>query len=454
MAEYIRKRLLVLFVTLALIVVSVVLTGQAIADVNAQASQAKTLDRDHEPVILKGSQVADLIDTPVEHLFVYTFSGNSLSGQVPVQVDEVTAGGSYTTTEDSLLDANDEIVFMAMDLGDQPANMTELYTLPISATWYEIEVTNPLSSTQKGWAYLVRSDTLAHISKDYVDYNTTTRRITTDPDRYELGLASSYVGLDYLTMNGNSTDILDRAKIRAVLDIGFPITLTEEALENPEIDPVKDGPVRVILQQSVSAELGGLISEASLNTTDLAYNSLLQASTRISFTLPGSVDLTSMRTSVDLSSAASGATFYNANTPGGVTVDGSPDMVAATPLSNWTQISHTTGRLIQVSDPTPAGGTQKNYYCDDNSAGTTECDGAPRTGDDGSYGDAGILTEGNVNPSFTIQSWLFVLPSADGGQDNLGATYKDYSFHPLSVASYLQGARSTFFLPIILKDGP
>jgi hypothetical protein len=454
MAEYIRKRLLVLFVTLALIVVSVVLTGQAIADVTTQASQAKTLDRDLEPVILRGSQVANLLDTPVEDLFVYTFNGNSLSGQIPVQVDEVTAGGSYTTTEDGLLDANDEIVFMAADLGDKPANMTELYALPISATWYEIEVTNPLSATQKGWAYLVRSDTLVHISKDYVDYDSTTKRITTNPDHYKLGLATLYAGLDYLTLHGNSTDILDRTKIRAMFDAGLlgTVTLTEEALQNPEIDLVKDGPVRAILQQAVTVGPGGPIPDASLSTTNLAYNSLLQASASISFTLPSFVDLISVRTSVDLSSAASGATFYNANTAGGVPIDGSPDMVTATPLSNWAQISHTTGRLIQVSDPTPAGGTHKNYYCDDNSAGITECDGTPRTGANGSYGDAGILTEGNVNPSFTIESWLFVLPPADGGQDNVGATYKNYFSHHLSPAAYLQGVRSTLFLPIILKN--
>jgi hypothetical protein len=448
MAEYIRKRLLVLFVALTLIIVSVVLTGQAVADVTAQAGQAKTLDRDLEPVILKGAQVADLIDTPVEHLFVYTFSGNSLSGQIPVQVDEVTVSGSYTATGNGLLDADDEIVFMAADLGDQPASTMELYTLPISATWHEIEVTNPLSPAQKGWAYLVGSDALTHVSKDYVDYSTITKRITTNPDRYELGLVTSYAGLDYLTLNGNSTDILDRTKIRAVFDAGFwgVVTLTEEALENPEIVLVKDGPVRVILQQTVAAGPGEPISEASLSTTNLAYNSLLQASASISFTLPSFVDLISVRTSADLSSAASGATFYNANTLVGVTIDGSPDAVAATPLSNWAQISHTTGRLIQVMDPTSVGGTQKNFYRDNSSPESND------TGQPGSYGDAGILIEGNVDQSFTIQSSLFVLPPAGGGQDNVGATYEDYFFHPLSVAPYFQGVRSTTFLPIILKN--
>jgi hypothetical protein len=455
MAEYIRKRLLVLFVALTLIIVSVVLTGQAIADVTAQANQTKTLSRDLEPVFVKGSQVAALLGTPVDDLFVYTFSGNSLSGQIPVQVDERTAGGSYKAVGDGQLDPEDEIVFMAVDLGDQPADMSALTGLPISATWYEIEVTDPLSPTQKGWTYLVGSDTLAHISKDYVDYNSTTKRITTNPDHYKLGLATSYVGLDYVTLNGDSTNILDRTKLRAVFDAGFfgTVTLTEEDLENPEIVLVKDGPVRVILRQAVTADPGGPITEASLSTTNLAYASLLQATASISFTLPGFVDIASVRTSVDFNSAASGAKFYNARTsPSWVLIDGQPDVVAATPFSNWTQVSTTTGRLIQVSDPSPAGGTaQKNYYCDDDDPDplALECDGTNKTGDKVSYGDAGILIEGSVNQSFMLKSWLFVLAA---GQENVGETYQEYSSKPLKPMAFLQGERSTIFLPIILKN--
>jgi hypothetical protein len=439
MSEYIHKRLLVLFVALTLIVVSVVLTGQAVADVTAQAGQGKTLDRDLEPVILKGAQVADLIDTPVEHLFVYTFSGNSLSGQVPVQVDEVTASGSYTATGNGLLDADDEIVFMAADLGDQPANMTGLYTLPISATWYEIEVTNPLSPTQKGWAYLVGSDTLTHVSKYYVDYNDSNKRIIAN--QYSLDFATTHIGFEDLTLNGSGTDMLDRTKLRVTSVLG---TLTEVDLgPADEHVLIKDGPVRVILRRRANA-----LGLASLTNTYLAYASMVHSFGDVE----SSLTISKARMSVDLSSTASGATFYNANTsPDEVLINGNPDVVAETPLSNWAQVSTTTGRLIQVSDPTPAGGTQKNYYCDDSSAGTTECDGTPRTGDDGSYGDAGLLIEGNVNSSFTIESSLFVLPPS---QDNVGDKYAGYFNvnNRLKVMAYLQGVRSTIFLPIILKN--
>lgn len=454
MAEHVRRHLLFLFLASLLTVASAALTGRAITGVNAQAIQTKALDRNLEPVVVKGSQVAALANAPVGDLFVYVFSGDSLSGQIPVQVDEVTASGTYTTTEDGLLDADDEIVFMAGDVGDQPSDTSALIVLPINPSWYEIEVIDP-NSGKKGWAYLVRSSSLPHPSVDYVDYITTTRRITTDPTRYELGLATTYVGLDYLTLNGNTTDILDRTKLRAILDASIlgQMQVTEAWLGNPDIVLIKDGRVRVILQQTVTAGSTGPIpiDEAKVTMTYLAYASLLQGNAVVSFTLPSYVDLLSVRTSVDLNSAASGAKFHNANISN-VTIDGSGlnEGVAPIPLSNWTQVSHSTGRVVQVVNLAGAGGTHKNYYCDD-TISPTECDSSDPTGDGDSYGDAGIVFEGNVNQSFTIESWLFVLPPA-GGQDNIGATYEDYFFNRLRATAYLQGERTTTYLPIILRN--
>jgi hypothetical protein len=457
MARHIRKYLLVLFGTLALVAVSAILVGDAVTDVaaQAQASEAKTLTRDLEPAIVKGAQVTRLVGTPVDDLFVYKFSGDSLSGQIPMQVDEVTASGSYTTTEDSLLDANDEIVFMAMDLGDRPSDFTVLAdTLPISATWYEIEVWDPLSPSQKGWAYLVRSSTLTPgFSDDYVNITPGGQGFTIDADQYELRFSTAFPIINYLAMNGSGVDILDRTKIRTIVDVlGIPVTFNEEDLESPETVLIKDGPVRGILSQTALASPGGPISEANLDATNLVYASMLQATVDISFTLPGLADLTYARTSVDFNSAADGATFYNDNTPGGVTIDGSPDTLDATPLSNWAQVSHSTGRLVNVSDPSLAGGTQTNYYCDDGSGATTECDGTPTSGDGVSYGDVGISIEGDITESFTAESSLYVLPSPGGDQDNVGNTYEDYHFNPLITIARLRAVQGQIFLPMILKN--
>jgi hypothetical protein len=261
--------------------------------------------------------------------------------------------------------------------------------------------------------------------------------------------------IDYLAMNGSGVDILDRSKLRVVLDVLGPFFVDEEDLAGPDTALVKDGPVRGILRQSAQVSPGVPGAGAGLVATNLAYASLMRTTAQISVTLPSLVDLSYVRMSVDFDVAASGATFYNANTPAGVAVDGSPDSVAGTPLSHWAQVSHTTGRLIHVADPTPAGGTQENYYCDDDGVGTLECDSTPETGDGLSYGDAGISIGGGINESFTAESSFFVLPAPGGGGDNVGATYNDYHFNPLDVETKLFTDHTDgemIFLPVVLKS--
>jgi hypothetical protein len=448
------KRLFIAVILSLLLLVSVGVIRQIIV---AAASQPKTLDRNLEPVIVKGNSVDALSGAPVGHLFVYTYNGISLGGQIPAQVDEITMSGHYTAIEDGLLDANDEIVFMAKDLGDRAPNPASLTTtLPISAAWYEIEVTDPLSPTKKGWAYLVRSSSLPiSFSSDYVNYLTATQRVTTN--RYEAGFTNAYAGLDYFNLNG-SGDILDRTKLRVVINFfGIPWPFTEDDLSNDDVETIliKDGPVRVILMQLVTASPTPPIAEGSVRITNLAYASLLQSTASVSFTFP----ISGVRTSVDFNNTITGATFYNASISGGVAIDGRPDAVPVTPLSNWGQVSTTTGRLVQVANPasaTPAGGSQKNYYCDDNdpNPGALECDGTPKSGDNVAYGDTGLLIEGGINPAFTLDSALYVLAPAASGPNNVGTTYANYFFNPLLVGASFQAANpiGPNFLPIILKN--
>jgi uncharacterized repeat protein (TIGR01451 family) len=173
--------------------------------------------------------------------------------------------------------------------------------------------------------------------------------------------------------------------------------------------------VRVILQENVTTTI--LFGSADLDATYLAYPALIQGGIATTYTLSLGT-ITGTRTSVDFNSAASGATFYNAHAPSGVTVDASPDTVSST-LSTWAQLSHNTGRVIQVSDLASVGGTQTTYYCDD----TSECGDLTPTGDGDSYGDAGVLVTGGANNTANVQTAFFVLPA---GNENVGATYQTY----------------------------
>jgi len=434
-----------MLVLLSVIFGSVGLTVQAMV---WTADETKTLDRNLEPVIIQGADVISLLGAPVESLFVYTYQGTTWGDQIPIQVDEVTVGGYYTSTEDGLLDDNDEIVFMAQDLGDRATDTSWLEkTLSISDTWYEIEVADPLNPTQKGWAYLVRSDDLpVSFSDDYVDYTAAVQQITAS--QYRLGFADTHPGVDYLTMNGNSTDILDLTKLRVILDLGWlgVVTVTEQILPNPGLTVIKDGPIRVVLHQNITYNDYPFVN-LNLGNTYIAYAGMFQSISDVDFELGNSTTLSSIRTSVDFDSVISGtATYYNANTPGGVNIDGNPDPVAELPLSKWGQVNHPTGRLIQVIDPALIGGTeQKNFFRDNHLPEEED------TGQAGSYGETGILFQGNVNPIFTLNDSLFILLP---GSENEGPTYEAYFFNPLLVGVNFQGAVSTspMFLPIIFKS--
>jgi hypothetical protein len=395
-----RPLLILLSLVAALGGVFVAQVGLSMADM---ATTARTLNRDLEPVIITGAAVSALVGFPTDELFVYTYADGNWE-QIPAQVDEVTATGAYTTTEDGLLDANDEIVFMAMDLGDQAAGMVPTADgQPISALWYEIEVADPISPTRKGWAYLVHSSVLTPtFTADYVSFDPTQLRI--NGINYHLGFAASRPWLEYLSFGDSETDILDRTpKLR--LCLGEACWFTEDNTPNVEDDLIRDGPVRAIMRSGRAQAYG----------------------TMATWTVPVPIILFAnrIRFSTDFSSAASGATFYNAVVPDGVTVDGVPDDVPATPPSSWAQLSTSMGTIIQVADNSPIGGNQTNYYVDDATTDTAD------TGDMKHYADTGI-SAANPNRSFT---YTFAFYFLSGSQPNIGDIYEAYFMQPLLVAA-------------------
>lgn len=412
-----------LFLSLFLPVLAVVLMLYWLSLVNsaqaARLSAMSTLDRDLEPVIVTGV----FAGAPVNQLLVYReISGNW--EQIPFQVDEVTASGSYTGTEDGLADANDQVVFMARDLGSE-ATSSITATLPISGTWYGIKVTDPLSPTKTGWAYVVRSSVLAPTSSvDYANYVAASQRISAT--NYAVGWAVSHAGLDYMTLFGGG-NILDRTKLRVTYGLIF--TLTENDLQPvPPLILIKDGSVRVIVSQ------GG--------ATTFAYASFLQTATTIDFTSLPPGTLNEIRLSTDFTSTITNGTYFDENTPNGVTINGMTDAVPGTPfVSAWRQISLTSGTTIQAVDLGLVGGTVSHYYKDDSAFDSND------TGDGRSYGDSGITLMNPTSQLFTIRSAQYILPSP---QINRGAEFYQIFQNPLLVTIRARGAYSVY-LPLVLK---
>lgn len=416
-----KRKLLVLLAVVSLFFSST--TKSTAAEDTSTADQAviNTIDRHLEPAIVSGSLVDGLAGNTLDSIFVYAYTNNSWQ-QIPFQIDEVSAVGEYVSTEDSLLDQNDEIVFMTNDIGLQSTDDTPIEdVLPLDANWYEIEVSNPISPTQKGWAYIVHSEQLdIEFSEDYVSFDSSNHRI--NGQTLSLGFATPKVYADYISLGGSGIDILDRSKLALFCASDFLCPITEE-VGTINDDLIIDGPVRVILR----------------NGKVKAYRSMLSWSTTVNIppALPGDIQI-----GIDFSSTVIGSTFYNANVAD-VPVDGTADTVPSTPSSAWWQLSTANGTLVQVTDLQKLAGTITNHYVDD---GTTDTDD---TGDQQRYGETGFMIE---NPGEVI-NYDFTFYSLAGEQSNVGARYKQYAEQPLTLAvsqiSGTGGVEDSTFLPII-----
>jgi hypothetical protein len=384
------------------------------------ALTSRSLDRDLDPVIMTGAALPDLAGVAFAQLFGYAYQGG-LWRQIPLQFDDV-VGGKVVAAGNGKLDAVDQIVFMAADAGDQA---------PIGS-WIddadsqqhprtEITVTDPTDPAKRGWVYLYRSATLVNtVTGKYVTFDAAQALLTTD--RYQLRLPRGRLGPGFLKLNGSDTNIMDRAKMRVQLLGGMLVTEATFDMSAPTL--VKSGSVRTILATTF---FGG---EA---TRLIAYRAQYQWMSDINLSGYG-IRLDWVRFSADFSPAMAGSTYYDQNTPAGVTVDGVPDSVAASPASAWFQISGATGTLIVVTELSAMGGTAATYYKDD--AATDGSD----TGDLKSYGDAGVRIN-RPEPRLKASIWEYMLPA---GQANVGAQYHAYALQALQAEGQSQQVRSLY----------
>lgn len=121
-----------------------------------------SLERPNSHVIVRGARLVKLQGTPLGELRLFAWKGDALSA-IPYQIDERThdEGFAYElgrhplSDTDQLFDANDEVVFMAKDVGDR---ITKDAIRLGQETCTELRVFDPVTGEQ-GWVYLLRYTT-------------------------------------------------------------------------------------------------------------------------------------------------------------------------------------------------------------------------------------------------------------------------------------------------------
>jgi hypothetical protein len=201
-----------------------------------------------------------------------------------------------------------------------------------------------------------------------------------------------------------------------------------------------DGPVRVTRISTSTFLVVGVPFQAT--TTLYAYRSLVVQPAAVP--IPGDpVHVDYFRLSVDWNASASGMTYYDANNPTGVSIDGVPDVLTLAPATRWTQVASSTGALVNVSGiPAGIGGSQSTYYKDDSAVDSGD------TGDQLSYGDAGFQAEDPNPGTYSMLGQMYFLT---GTTSNVGATYANYYDHPLQVEVAEYVGVFKIFLPLLRK---
>jgi hypothetical protein len=383
-----------------------------------------------------GANLAAHSGAPVNELVLYAYQAGVWT-PIPFQIDERTNDitGTYVISDDGLLDANDELVFMAADAGDSVSNNSNWPNDAASQAYprYAIQVTDPLSLGSEAWAYLYRSATLTRSNNSYVTWNQAAQVMTATSYIAAFDPAN-FVGLASLKLNGNPADILDRQKIRVKPPI--PIVLTEASLTAfipPTITLSVVGPVRAVRNDSaLNLALYGL---------RLDFDVLFDLSTL------GGFGIEFIRNSLDLNPVMSGSTYYDSNNTTAL-INGAPDTVPTTPRVDWYQVISGTspgGFVLTVPSINPSGGTVSNYYKDDSAIDSDD------TGDKQSYGDAGLIID---NPGQLIQfrQVAYILPTST--TTNVGSIYFNRVNNPLVATTAIQHFGFDFgtFLPAILKN--
>jgi hypothetical protein len=380
------------------------------------AGQTNALNRNYEPVIIQGNTVSEFLTVPYHDLFVYRFiSSTNTWEQIPFQFDDVGADEAYFSETDGTLDGNDELVFMAHDAGDQ-AGIGNWVDDADSKQYrrYELKISDPTDAERSAWVYLYRSATLSYTSsEDYISVNSASDEISTA--YYQIGHNANGM-LDRLQIStsggGNNADIVDREKFRICGAIAF---ITYEVCEDhlATYDRLyKDGPVRVLRQQTYQFVMPGLDYHISLSERFYERMSLTGGGIG---QLDAQYGVNYLRQSLDLNSLASGMLFYNPLNSG-IVIDGHTDTPnSILPSSGWTwaMLTGTQGTIFQALQ-LPAIGNPQNMYYNDNSAGGTT-DGTNDTGDDQSWGDIGVSFTHPSLGQFTLGFARYYLPANQSG---------------------------------------
>ncbi len=308
-------------------------TGTGPAPAAAPAG-AKTLGRTEDPVIVKGESLAAMLGRPVTGLRAYALRAGRFE-PIPFQVDEFNKKGQVVLAQGKdpgededkgMLDANDEVVVMAMDLGDRAT--AAMFPAGMRAAG-EVEAADP-AGAGRGWIYVLDFDAPPPESPvRYVKYDPVKDVAETPIFLVDFNERRSIL-LDDLRIKSAATEmgpnLIDRIQVRMTFKTRTFLTFhfDEEDIHS-KVTAYKDGPVRAIRGTEYDLRLFFIKVTPTAHVDYLFYRNAIVGPSEVSIPFSPKYVLRGGSTAVsglDFASQVYGWKFYSNKNPDPVTING------------------------------------------------------------------------------------------------------------------------------------
>jgi hypothetical protein len=302
----------------------------AVATGGAGASdfERKSLTRIHDPVVVAGKRLLDLPQHHTSRLRLYRIEDGRLVA-MPFQLDQRDDGGDLVVDgpRDFILDANDELVFMAKDAGDRAA--ADGFAEGCDGL-LEIEIADPFGAG-KGWAYLASYPSPPPLApvEPYVVFDAATRQARSRAYRVDYADGRNYFTGLRIPRDAGGRDVNLLRQTRMHGSPTFSLLLTDWTLDFTEqnaiveIDGVRAGPVRAVRRARLSVDLGSMFPELPSGTAyTYHYATSYLTPTRVRFPWIMLQALRDFRFEnvFDFAPAALPVRYYDRDRPEGVTL--------------------------------------------------------------------------------------------------------------------------------------
>ena len=419
----------------------------------ASASENKgtspTFSRTEDPVYITGEEFQPFLGQEISRLGLFVARAGKLA-PIPLQIDKKDKDGQYILEmiksgdkwqknsqlpSPSKLEKNDEITFMARDLGEKVS--PDKWPTP---SGLEIEITDPINQA-KAFAYLLAFPSSAPRSPaDYIEFTPEPSLFRSDEITYGFTDPKHPALINYIAFGRDpkSPSLLDRFKMRMGISFLFGKLKVEKNEEDLKVRLLAytDGPIRVITLQEFAIDIMAGIKSPWVKRVSISYPNRIEFPNDVYIPFrPGLVISEAHTTATfDFTERVAGSVLYHPALPAPLAVDGvmSPaELNAPSEYAPWSVLAGKFGGFLETlkfDDKIAKANIKKTFFYRDDRAYRDQYEYEP-----GSFGEMGMKITGMENLKGGTYQFTFVLFGRKNFQPGDEKEFLQIESRPLEV---------------------